>query len=355
MDTQTILYLVAALLMLVGIAGTVLPALPGIPLVFAGMVVAAWAGDFQYVGWGWLVALGILTVLSLGIDLLAGSMGAKRVGASKLALAGAVLGSIGGLFFGPLGLFAGPFVGALVGDDRVGTPVVAATHRADAFVLTKPAEAVPEPELAEALSASAARALGLFAGAESINAPALRPASTSGEPSPAIRGGLQAVSAFLESNVPEAERERASDVLVRILNGTLFELIQISRERAGLPPLQLGDATQQFMSQAVISLSDTFFYPAPMTFQLTDFTHVQASVFQVARAPGQNIVYLGCLLLIVGVFAMLYVRERRLWVWLAPAGEQDSQATMALSSNRKTMESDQEFDVLKSQLLKVNP
>lgn len=116
MDTQTILYLVAALLMLVGIAGTVLPALPGIPLVFAGMVVAAWAGDFQYVGWGWLVALGILTVLSLGIDLLAGSMGAKRVGASRLALAGAVLGSIVGLFFGPLGLFAGPFVGALAGE-----------------------------------------------------------------------------------------------------------------------------------------------------------------------------------------------------------------------------------------------
>ena len=101
MDTQTILYLVAALLMLVGIAGTVLPALPGIPLVFAGMVVAAWAGDFQYVGWGWLVALGILTVLSLGIDLLAGSMGAKRVGASRLALAGAVLGSIvGGIAVG---------------------------------------------------------------------------------------------------------------------------------------------------------------------------------------------------------------------------------------------------------------
>lgn len=116
MDTQTILYVVAALLMLVGLAGTVLPALPGIPLVFVGMVLAAWAGGFQYVGWGWLVALGILTLLSLGIDLLAGSMGAKRVGASKWALAGAVLGSLVGLFFGPLGLFAGPFVGALAGE-----------------------------------------------------------------------------------------------------------------------------------------------------------------------------------------------------------------------------------------------
>lgn len=116
MDTQTILYVVAALLMLVGLAGTILPALPGIPLVFVGMVLAAWAGGFQYVGWGWLVALGILTLLSLGIDLLAGSMGAKRVGASKWALAGAVLGSLVGLFFGPLGLFAGPFVGALAGE-----------------------------------------------------------------------------------------------------------------------------------------------------------------------------------------------------------------------------------------------
>ena len=206
------------------------------------------------------------------------------------------------------------------------------------------------PELAEALQASASRAIGLFAGAEAVDAPA---ADTQGRAT--VKGGLQAVSAFLEVNVPEGERERASDVLVRILNGTLFELMQISRERAGLAPLERNETTQRFMTTSVISLSDAFFYPAPMTFQLKDFEHVQASVFQVARAPGQNIVYLGCLLLILGVFAMLYVRERRVWVWLSPAGERASQAQMALSSNRKTMESDQEFEVLKSQLLKVNP
>jgi len=199
-------------------------------------------------------------------------------------------------------------------------------------------------ELSEALQASAGRAIGLFAGAEAIEASA-------GDPP--IKGGLQAVSAFLESNVPEAERERASDVLVRILNGTLFELLQVSRERAGLQPLERSEATQQFMTHAVMSLSDAFYYPAPMTFQLKDFEHVQASVFQVARAPGQSIVYLGCVLLILGVFVMLYVRERRVWVWLSPAGAGHSQATMALSSNRKTMEADQEFEVLKSQLLKV--
>ena len=206
------------------------------------------------------------------------------------------------------------------------------------------------PELIEALKASAGRALGLFAGAETD----ALPQPVAGQP--AIKGGLQAVSAFLEANVPEAERERASDVLVRILNGTLFELLQLSREAAGLAPLERGEDTQRFMTLSVMGLSDAFLYPAPMAFGLKDFTHVQASVFQVARAPGQTIVYLGCGFLILGVFAMLYVRERRVWVWLAPAaGGSGSSATMALSSNRKTMESDQEFDVLKTQLLKVSP
>ena len=207
-----------------------------------------------------------------------------------------------------------------------------------------------KPELTQALEASAQRAIGLFSGAEEL--PPLKdvPAGEDAQ----IRGGLPAISAFLEANVPEAERERASEVLVRILNGTLFELAQIGREKAGLAPLPRDDATQQFMSRAVLSLSDSLYYPAPMTFQLKDFQHIQASVFQVARAPGQTIVYLGCVLLILGVFAMLYVRERRVWIWLSPANGGSSQASMALSSNRKTMESDHEFDLLKNQLLKVN-
>jgi cytochrome c biogenesis protein len=205
------------------------------------------------------------------------------------------------------------------------------------------------PELTEALMASAQRALALFAGVEAGPPPAGGTVPEDQLP----RGGLPSVSGFLEANVPEAEREKASDVLVRILNGTLFELLQVSRERAGLKPLDRSDTTQAFMAKAVLSLSDSFYYPAPLTFMLKDFQHVQASVFQVARAPGQTIVYIGCLLLIVGIFAMLYVRERRVWVWLAPQGSDASQASMALSSNRKTMESDQEFELLKTQLLKV--
>jgi cytochrome c biogenesis protein len=192
-------------------------------------------------------------------------------------------------------------------------------------------------DLLPQLSASALRALALFSGAESV----------AGSSAP---GGLQAVADFMEGNVPEAERARAGEMLVRILNGTLFELLQVARERAGLQPLPADETTQAYMTQAVLALSDAHFYPAPMALQLVDFQQVQASVFQVARAPGKTIVYLGCALLILGVFAMLYVRERRLWIWLSPQGA-GSQASMALSSNRKTLDADREFEQLRDKLL----
>jgi len=196
-------------------------------------------------------------------------------------------------------------------------------------------------DLLPQLSASALRALGLFSGAEPV-------------PGSRAPGGLQAVADFMENNVPAAERERAGEMLVRILNGALFELLQVSRERAGLKPLASDETTQAFMMQAVLALSDAYFYPAPMALQLTDFTQLQASVFQVARAPGKTIVYLGCALLILGVFAMLYVRERRLWIWLTPQG-QGAQASMALSSNRQTLDTDREFEQLRDKLLTRSP
>ncbi len=195
-----------------------------------------------------------------------------------------------------------------------------------------------KPELADQLTASASRALALFAG-------------SGNSAGPAAVSGLQAISDFMEANVPEAERARAGEVLVRIINGVLFELAQMTRETAGLKPLQPGETTQAFMVQSVLSLSDAVLYPAPMAFQLQDFKQVQASVFQVARAPGKNIVYLGCLFLIVGIFSMLYVRERRLWVWLTPQGSDSAQATLALSTNRKTMDVDKEFGHLKRKLI----
>ena len=116
MGIESLYYALAVILILVGIAGVILPALPGLPLVFLGMLLAAWAGDFQQIGWVTLVVLGLLTLLSVAVDFFATLVGAKREGASKKALWGAVLGTFVGIFFGPIGLFAGPFVGALLGE-----------------------------------------------------------------------------------------------------------------------------------------------------------------------------------------------------------------------------------------------
>ena len=204
-----------------------------------------------------------------------------------------------------------------------------------------------KPEMAEQLRLTAARALGLFAGAEVARTAAGTPAAES--------GGLQALSDFVEGSVPEADRTRISEVLLRILNGSLFELAQLTREAAGQPPMKSDDATTRFMTQAVLSLSDATFYPAPVMVQLSGFDQVQASVFQMARAPGKNLVYLGAVLLIIGVFAMLYIRERRLWVWLAPANGGGTKLQAALSTTRRTLDVDAEFSQLSAALLATPP
>jgi uncharacterized protein YqgC (DUF456 family) len=116
MDATLLYYLLAAALVLAGLAGTLLPALPGLPLVFAGMLLAAWAGAFEKVGVPMLVVLGLLTLASLAIDVWATAVGARRVGASRMAVAGAVLGTVAGLALGPFGLLLGPFAGAVSGE-----------------------------------------------------------------------------------------------------------------------------------------------------------------------------------------------------------------------------------------------
>ena len=116
MTAEVLLYVLSAVLILVGIAGTILPALPGVPLVFAGMLLAAWVGDFTLIGWPTLLVLGVLTVIAVVVDFVAGVLGAKRVGASGWALFGAAVGTVVGLFLGLVGLILGPFVGAVLGE-----------------------------------------------------------------------------------------------------------------------------------------------------------------------------------------------------------------------------------------------
>mgnify|MGYP006374721003 FL=1 len=111
--TIVLLWLLAAFLIALGFAGLILPAVPGIPLIFAGLVLLAWAESFAYVGWATLTLLGALALLSYGIDFLAAALGAKKFGASPRAVTGAALGALIGLFFGLPGIVLGPFVGAV--------------------------------------------------------------------------------------------------------------------------------------------------------------------------------------------------------------------------------------------------
>lgn len=103
-------------LITVGLAGTVFPALPGSPLIFAGVFLLAWWQDFQTIGWVPLLILGLLSVVSMTVDIISSALGAKRAGASSYAIWGSFIGSIIGIFFGIPGLLVGPFLGAFAGE-----------------------------------------------------------------------------------------------------------------------------------------------------------------------------------------------------------------------------------------------
>ena len=111
-----LLWTLAVALIAIGLVGVVLPAVPGTILIFAGLLLGAWADGFTRVGAGTLVVVGLLAAASYGIDFAAAALGAKRLGASRRAMAGAALGTLLGLMFGLPGLIVGPFLGALLGE-----------------------------------------------------------------------------------------------------------------------------------------------------------------------------------------------------------------------------------------------
>ena len=127
-DMGVVYYVLAAMLIVIGLAGTILPALPGVPLVFAGMLLTAWVGHFEEINVWTVALLALLTLLALALDFLAGILGAKRVGASKAALWGAMIGTLVGIFFGVPGLLLGPFIGALGGELLSGAGITRSTH-----------------------------------------------------------------------------------------------------------------------------------------------------------------------------------------------------------------------------------
>jgi cytochrome c biogenesis protein len=164
--------------------------------------------------------------------------------------------------------------------------------------------------------------------------------------------GLVGLANILEQTVQASERERAADVVVRMLTGAFWEVLQQSRVARGLPRQALNEDNQNFAQRALNAYSDAKLFDAPLLITLSDFTEVKASVFQVTRSPGKTTVYLGCLLLTLGVFAMLYVRERRFWIWVKqPAnGSEQTSVLMAASTPRHSLDFDREFEELSRRL-----
>jgi|SRR5450631_605683 uncharacterized protein YqgC (DUF456 family) len=122
------LYVIAIALMVVGLAGAIVPALPGIPLIFAGIWLIAGVDHYQHLGLWWLIGIAAVGAVGLTLDLLAAALGAKRAGASKQAVWGALVGTVIGLFFGLPGLLLGPFFGAVLGELSAGNSVLRSTH-----------------------------------------------------------------------------------------------------------------------------------------------------------------------------------------------------------------------------------
>lgn len=127
---HVLLWLIAGALVLAGLAGTILPGLPGVLLIYAGMLLGAWIDHFQRIGWPTLTLLGVLTGLALLADLVASALGARRLSASRQAVIGSVLGGLLGPFtgLGLIGLVLGPFIGAVLGELLARRPLLTAAR-----------------------------------------------------------------------------------------------------------------------------------------------------------------------------------------------------------------------------------
>ncbi|WP_410499545.1 cytochrome c biogenesis protein ResB [Chitinibacter sp. S2-10] len=161
-------------------------------------------------------------------------------------------------------------------------------------------------------------------------------------------GGLPAIDRFLSEKVPQDKRSTVAQTYLKVLQGAMIDAMDVAQDKAGLPMIAVDETQYRFLMDSLVAISQLFDYGAPTLLQLSGFDEVKASGFQLTRSPGKNVVYLGSLLLIIGVFCMFYIRENRLWIRLDQNG-----TLIAMSSNRKNPELDREFEHHAGQLLQT--
>lgn len=151
-------------------------------------------------------------------------------------------------------------------------------------------------------------------------------------------GGFPAIDRFLEEKVPAEQRQTVAQTYLKVLQGAVVDAMDVAQGIAGLPVMPVDEKQYRFLLDSLVATSALFDYGAPAWLQLTGFEEVKASGFQLTRAPGQPVVYAGCLLLIVGIFCMFYIREVRCWVRITPHG-----TLVAMTANRKNDDLEREF------------
>ena len=162
-------------------------------------------------------------------------------------------------------------------------------------------------------------------------------------------GGYTRIAKMIEDAVPEPQREKAAQTYLKIISGATLEAYKLGLERAGLKAGEPDSNTQIFLQESLNAMSDLFFYGAPFYLQLDEFQQRQASGLQLTRSPGKNLVYGGSVLLVLGIFAMIYIRERRIWMLIKPTNE----VLFTMSANRKNRDLDMEFEQYREQLRRL--
>lgn len=160
-------------------------------------------------------------------------------------------------------------------------------------------------------------------------------------------GGFAEIAKLIDASVPKAQREAAAQTYIKIITGVASEAYQLSQERAGIKNVKVDENTQAFLQDSLNAISDLFFYGEPIYLQMTKFEQREASGLQLTRSPGKNLVYSGSVLLVLGIFAMIYIRERRIWLLIKP---QQQTVLFAMSANRKNRDFEIEFNRYQSQL-----
>ncbi|GGY09115.1 cytochrome c biogenesis protein ResB [Paludibacterium paludis] len=152
------------------------------------------------------------------------------------------------------------------------------------------------------------------------------------------RGGFAGLENFLEEKVPADKRQAVAQTYIKILQGAIIDVMAVADRKAGAEPLKNDAQHYRFLLDSLVAYSALKDYGSPVYLQMTGFDQVQASGLQLTRSPGKNLVYLGSLMMVLGIILMFYIRELRLWVLLEPG-----RTRLAMSANRHSRDLDGVF------------